>query len=98
MKSRGDIFNLLEKHRAEIKSFGVRELGIFGSFARDEQTEKSDVDILVEMDLRTFDTYMNLLFFLEDLFGRKVDLVVKDTIKPIIKNRVLREAIYVPNI
>ena len=98
MKSRRDIFNLLEKHRDEIKSFGVRELGIFGSFAREEQTDKSDVDVLVEMDSRTFDAYMNLLFFLEDLFDRKVDLVVKDTIKPIIRNRVLREAIYVPNI
>lgn len=98
MKSRSDIFNLLEKHREEIKAFGVRELGIFGSFARGEQTEKSDVDVLVEMDLRTFDAYMNLLFFLEDLFGRKVDLVVKETIKPLIRNRVLREAVYVPNI
>lgn len=98
MKSRGDIFNLLEKHREEIKAFGVLELGIFGSFAREEQTEKSDVDVLVELDLRTFDAYMNLLFFLEDLFDRKVDLVVKDTIKPIIRNRVLRETIYVPNI
>ena len=98
MKSRGDIFSLLEKHREEIKAFGVLELGIFGSFAREEQTEKSDVDVLVELDLRTFDAYMNLLFFLEDLFDRKVDLVVKDTIKPIIRNRVLRETIYVPNI
>lgn len=98
MKSRSDIINLLERHRTEIKAFGVSELGIFGSFARGEQTENSDVDVLVEMDLRTFDTYMNLLFYLEELFGRKVDLVVKDTIKPIIRNRVLREAIYVPNI
>lgn len=98
MNSRSDIFTLLDKHREEIRAFGVRELGIFGSFARGEQTDKSDVDVLVEMDLRTFDSYMNLLFFLEDLFGRKVDLVVKDTIKPIIRNRVLREAVYVPNI
>ena len=98
MKSRSDIFNLLEKHRDEIKGFGVRELGVFGSFARNEQTEKSDVDVLVEMDRHSFDAYMDLLFFLEDLFGRKVDLVVKDTIKPMIRNRVLREAIYVPNI
>ena len=98
MKSRGDIFSLLEKHKDEIKSFGVRELGIFGSFARGEQTDKSDVDVLVEMELHTFDAYMNLLFFLEDLFERKVDLVEKAAIKPIIRNRVLREAIYVPNI
>ena len=59
---------------------------------------RSDVDVLVEMESRTFDAYMDLLFFLEDLFGRRVDLVVKDTIKPIIRNRVLREAIYVSNL
>lgn len=89
---------MLEKNREAIKEFGVRELGIFGSFARNEQRPDSDVDVLVEMDRHTFDAYMGLLFFLEDLFGRKVDLVVKDTIKPMIRNRVLREAIYVPNL
>ncbi len=98
MKSHNDIILMLEKNREAIKEFGVRELGIFGSFARNEQRPDSDVDVLVEMDRHTFDAYMGLLFFLEDLFGRKVDLVVKDTIKPMIRNRVLREAIYVPNL
>lgn len=98
MKSHNDIILMLEKNRDAIKEFGVRELGIFGSFARNEQRPDSDVDVLVEMERHTFDAYMGLLFFLEDLFGRKVDLVVKDTIKPIIRNRVLREAIYVPNL
>jgi len=95
MKSRGDILNLLEKHRAEIKAFGVLELGIFGSFAREEQTEKSDVDILVNLERETFRDYMGLLNFLEDLFLRKVDLVMKDTIKPMIRDRILRETQYV---
>ena len=95
MKSRGDIFNLLETHRAEIKAFGVLELGLFGSFAREEQTEKSDVDILVDLKRETFRDYMGLLNFLEDLFLRKVDLVMKDTIKPMIRDRILRETQYV---
>ena len=95
MKSRGDIFNLLEKHRAEIKAFGVLELGIFGSFAREEQTEKSDIDVLVELERETFRDYMGLLNFLESLLVRKVDLVMKDTIKPIIRDRILRETHYV---
>ncbi len=95
MKSRGDIFNLLEKHRTEIKAFGVLELGIFGSFAREEQTEKSDVDVIVELERETFRDYMGLLNFLESIFVRKVDLVMKDTIKPIIRERILRETHYV---
>ncbi len=95
MKSRGDIFNLLEKHREEIKAFGVLELGIFGSFAREEQTEKSDVDVLVNLERETFRDYMGLLNFLESLFVRKVDLVMKDTIKPVIRDRILRETQYV---
>lgn len=95
MKTRQEILNLLEKNRDRIKSFGVTEIGVFGSVARDEQTEASDIDVLVELEKKTFDAYMNLLFFLEDLFGRKVDLVMKGTIKPLIKDRILSETIYV---
>jgi uncharacterized protein len=95
MKTQRDIISLLESNRNAIKSLGVRELGIFGSFARGDQTEKSDVDVLVDLEMHTFRAYMDLLFFLEDLFGRKVDLVMKDTIKPIIKNRILAETVYV---
>ncbi len=95
MKSRTQIFDLLEDHRTEIRGFGVREIGVFGFFARGEQTEKSDVDVLVDLEKHTFSAYMDLLFFLEELFGRKVDLVMKETIKPIIKKRILAETVYV---
>ena len=95
MKSRQEILDLLEDNREKIKTFGVRELGLFGSVARDEQTEDSDVDVLVELEKETFDAYMGLLFFLEELFGRKVDLAIKDSIKPLIKGRILSETIYV---
>lgn len=95
MESRSEIFRLLESNRDKIKSFGVKRLGVFGSVARDEQTENSDVDVLVELEKETFRGYMGLLLFLEDLFGRKVDLAIKDSIKPRIKDRVLSETIYV---
>jgi len=95
MGSQGDIIKILENERETIKSFGVRELGVFGSFARNEQTEKSDVDVLVDLEYETFDAYMDLLFFLEGLFDRKVDLVMKDTIKPVIRNKILAETVYV---
>ncbi len=95
MQSKSEILRLLENNREKIKTFGVTELGVFGSVARDEQTDASDVDVLVELEKHTFDSYMNLLFFLEDLFGRKVDLVMKGAIKPRIKNRILSETVYV---
>lgn len=73
----------------------MKELGVFGSFAREEQTANSDVDVVVKLERKTFDAYMDLLFFLEDLFESKVDLVMKDTIKPVIKNQILAETVYV---
>ncbi len=96
MINRSDIFEMLEREKESIRSFGVSELGIFGSFARNEQKVTSDVDVLVELQRETFRDYMGLLGFLERLFGRKVDLVMKDTIKPLIRDRILRETIYVP--
>ena len=95
MTTKNDILNLLEDRRESIREFGVKELGVFGSFARNEQRPDSDVDVLVELERETFRDYMGLLGFLETLFGRKVDLVMKDTIKPIIRERVLNETVYV---
>jgi len=89
-----EILNKLEEHRETIRGFGVRRLGIFGSYARGEQSEASDMDFLVEFERATFDNYFDLKFFLEDLFGRSVDLVIKDTIKPRIRSTILEETVY----
>ena len=98
MTTRDDIINLLVDRRDTIRGFGVREIGVFGSFARGDNGKNSDVDVLVELapERETFRDYMGLLCFLEELFGRKVDLVMKDAIKPLIRNRILRETVYVP--
>ena len=98
MKTRQEILHLIEANREKIKSFGVKEIGVFGSVARGEQTEKSDVDVLVELENKTFDSYMGLLFFLEDLFECKVDLVMKSAIKSVIKENILSETIYAQNV
>lgn len=95
MTTREDILKLLEGQRDAIKQLGVREMGVFGSFARGDQKATSDVDVLVDLEDHTFDAYMDLLDFLENLFGRKVDLVMKEAIKPIIRKRVLSETVYV---
>lgn len=74
----------------------VKKVGLFGSFSRSSQNAASDIDMLVEFDRggKTFDNYMDLKFYLEQLFHRKVDLVIKDALKTRIKNRVLSEVKY----
>lgn len=76
--------------------FGARQLSVFGSAARDELSEDSDIDVLVEFDgLPTFDNYMGLKFFLQDLLKRRVDLVTRDSIKPRMREIIERDLIRV---
>ena len=79
-----------------IQRFGVKKIGLFGSFVRNGAKKRSDIDLLVEFkrNCETFDNYFELKFFLEKLFKRKVDLVVKDTLKPRIKRDVLKDIEY----
>ena len=77
-----------------IRGFGVHTLALFGSVARDEATETSDLDFLVEFEgAATFDRYMDLKIFLEDLFEKPIDLVTKRSLKPQIRQTVLEESI-----
>jgi len=80
----------------KIKKYGVKRIGLFGSYIRNEQKRESDIDILVEFkkDKKTFDSYMELKFFLEDLFECKVDLVVVEAIKPDLKPYILESVKY----
>ena len=78
------------------RAFGVRHLSLFGSTARDEAREDSDLDLLVDFEAGpTFDSFMGLKFFLEDHLGRKVDLVTLDALKPRMRPVVEREAVNV---
>jgi len=67
---------------------------LFGSYSRRKSRVKSDIDILVELSEPTFDNYMDLKFFLEELLNREVDLVMADTLKRRLRPRILREVIY----
>jgi len=96
--TKDDIFRILESHKDTIKGFGVRTLSLFGSAARGEASANSDLDFVVEFDRKTFDNYMDLKFFLEDLFGCKVDLVVPETIKPHLRRYILSEMAHVPGL
>ena len=67
----------IQAHVAELRALGARRLGVFGSFARDEARGDSDVDVYVEFDdaRRTYDNFFAMHELLENLFGRRVDLV-----------------------
>jgi len=92
------ILEIIKSNLNHVKiKYKVKSIGIFGSFANNLQTDHSDIDILIEFEdgFETFDNYMDLKFFLEDAFHKKVDLVMKDApINPRIKSRILSEVKY----
>ncbi|MBS3092098.1 nucleotidyltransferase domain-containing protein [Candidatus Pacearchaeota archaeon] len=88
-----EIIKILNMHKSEINNYGVKKIGLFGSFAKGKQNEKSDVDILVEFSNASFDNYMGLKLFLEGLFGRSVDLIIEKGLKPEL-NYIKKEVIY----
>ncbi|MHA2364235.1 MAG: nucleotidyltransferase family protein [Candidatus Hodarchaeales archaeon] len=92
-----DIYQFLKENKSLIQEkYHVRELGLFGSSIKGEYHEKSDIDVLVVFleKEETFKNYMKLKFFLEDSLNRKVDLVIKNTLKPMIKEKILNEVVY----
>ena len=90
-----EILDFLKQHRKDIEvRFSVKRIGLFGSFLHGSASDKSDVDILVELTHPTFDQYMDLKFFLEDKLGRPVDLVLADSLKPRLKPIITREVSY----
>ncbi|MDX2231099.1 MAG: nucleotidyltransferase family protein [Leptolyngbyaceae cyanobacterium bins.349] len=98
MKTLPEIQAALRQHLPQVqRKYHVQQLGIFGSFVRDEQTENSDVDLLVEFDPNArfgLLTFCQLENDLSELLQRKVDLVMKDGLKPRIGERILQEVIY----
>jgi predicted nucleotidyltransferase len=93
-----EILRTLEQNAPVIRRHGVRSLGLFGSHARGTAAEQSDLDFVVEFETKSFDAYMNLKAFLEQLFSGRVDLVLKDTIKPQLRERILSEALHAPGL
>ena len=91
-----EIFQFLRENRGSISSFGVTTLGLFGSFAQGRETDKSDIDLLVEFqpDQKSFDNFIGLAYYLEDQLGRKVDLVTRDSLSPYLGPHILREVEY----
>ena len=95
--TRAEVLEALRAHRPTLaKRFGVVELALFGSFARDEATDASDVDILVRFDgPATSRSYFGVQFYLEDLLGRRVDMVTDKALRSEFRPYVEREAMNV---
>ena len=90
------ILQKIQNNKDKIEEYGIKNIGLFGSYTTNEQSEDSDVDILVEFEQgkKTFDNYMDLKFFLEELFGYKVDLVIAEAIKPALEKQILETVQY----
>jgi uncharacterized protein len=91
------IINEILSNKKIITNYGVKKLGLFGSFVQNEQQPESDIDFLIEFEenKKTFDNYMELNFFLEDIFKRPVEMVTTEGISRYIGPHILNEVTYV---
>lgn len=97
MKSIDEIRKILEEQKPALKNkFKVKEIGVFGSFVRNQVTKNSDLDVLVEFeDGITLLSFIEMENYLTDLLGIKVDLVMKNALKPRIGEHILKEVVYI---
>lgn len=90
------ILRKIEENLDVIKGYGVKRIGVFGSYVEGKPRLDSDIDLLVEFEKgkKTFDNYMELKFFLEKILQNKVDLVISESIKPELKPYILKSVKY----
>jgi len=91
--TRDDILATIAANEEALRRLHVKELALFGSYVRGEERPDSDIDFLVELSEKTFGSYMDLKEFLENLFGKPIDLVMKGALKPRLRDRILGEAV-----
>ena len=97
VKTKENVAAVITSNKSTILKYGVRRLGLFGSFMREDQSLHSDVDILVEFALeeKTYDNFIQLSFLLEDSLGRNVELAAREALSPHIAPHILNEVEYV---
>lgn len=98
VKTQKEIFQILFEQQNELKKYGIKKIALFGSFVRDEQTKNSDIDFLIQFSKgkKKYDNFINLAYYLEDLFGRQVDLLTEESLSPYMKPHIVKEIKYVP--
>lgn len=94
---KNEIISFLRDHKEEFShKYGVKKLALFGSYVRDEATQESDIDIVVEIESsNSFRSFFGFKYYLESIFGKKVDLGIESNLKPIVKEQIADEMIYV---
>lgn len=97
VSTKEEIIQRLRAAHAKLQALGVTTLGLFGSFAAGSPTADSDVDVLVEFapGKHTFDNFMDVVFLLEEVLGRHVEVVTREALSPYIGPHILREVEYV---
>ena len=98
MTPRDYILTTIRTHEREFSKLGIRKIGLFGSCARDDQSGKSDIDILIDFDpdKENFDNYMAVYDLIEELFkNRRIDIVTINGLSPYIGPKILNEVLYV---
>lgn len=95
MKTMADIIDIINKIKPKLRSrFKVKNIGIFGSYAREEEKENSDVDILVELEEPLGLDLVELIYFLEESIGEKVDLVTSKSLRSEFEKDILKEVVF----
>ena len=91
------IFQVLSENYHELKQYGVQQIGLFGSYLHGTANNLSDIDLLVDLDKdkKTLRNFLQLNYYLEELFSCKVDLITKQSLSPYIGPRILKEVEYV---
>lgn len=97
VQNKRTLISLLKANSQKLKSYGVLNLSIFGSFVTGEFNAESDVDFLIDFvpDQKNYDNFMELSFFLEDLLGRKVEMVTPQSLSKYIGSHILKQAEHV---
>jgi len=92
-----DIMSILRAHRDTLsEEYGVTEIAVFGSYVRNDYKGKSDIDVFVELKpkFKTFDNFMDLKFYLQKITSKKIDLVIKNSIRKELKPIIFKEAVH----
>ena len=96
MTSKNDILNKLRELKPILsRDYSVKEIGLFGSYADDNARDDSDIDLLIELDKPIGWKFFSLEIYLEEIFGRKIDLVTKSALRERIKDDILSKVNYV---
>ena len=91
------ILQILANHKHQLAHYGVNQIGLFGSYVRNEATQTSDIDLLVDIqkDKKTFNNFLSLNYYLESILGKKVELITTQSLSPYIGPQILKTVEYV---